>query len=65
LTALRAIEGQEYARRGQNVLDAIEGMGKTTFAHGVMNWTKDDHWGYQPETGVMLKVVNGEFVLAN
>jgi enoyl-CoA hydratase len=31
-TALRAIEGQEYARRGQNVLDAIEGMGKPVIA---------------------------------
>lgn len=41
--------------------DAMEGMGRTIFAHGVMNWTKDDHWGYTNETGVMLKVVNGEF----
>jgi branched-chain amino acid transport system substrate-binding protein len=41
--------------------DAMEGMGRTIFSHGVMNWTKDDHWGYTNETGVMLKVVNGEF----
>jgi branched-chain amino acid transport system substrate-binding protein len=41
--------------------DAMETMGKTTFAHGVMNWTKDDHWGYTMETGVMLKVVDGKF----
>ena len=41
--------------------DAMEGMGRTVFSHGVMNWTKDDHWGYTNETGVMLKVVNGEF----
>ena len=41
--------------------EAIEGMGRTIFSHGVMNWTKDDHWGYTNETGVMLKVVNGEF----
>jgi branched-chain amino acid transport system substrate-binding protein len=27
----------------------------------VMNWTKDDHWGYTMETGVMLKVVDGQF----
>jgi branched-chain amino acid transport system substrate-binding protein len=26
-----------------------------------MNWTKDDHWGYTMETGVMLKVVDGQF----
>jgi branched-chain amino acid transport system substrate-binding protein len=43
--------------------DAVEGMGRTVFSHGVMNWTKDDHWGYTSETGVMLKVVNGQFVV--
>jgi branched-chain amino acid transport system substrate-binding protein len=43
--------------------DAIEGMGRTIFSHGVMNWTKDDHWGYTIETGVMLKVVGGQFVV--
>jgi branched-chain amino acid transport system substrate-binding protein len=43
--------------------DGIEGMGRTIFSHGVMNWTKDDHWGYTNETGVMLKVVNGAFVV--
>lgn len=41
--------------------DAMETMGRTIFSHGVMNWTKDDHWGYTMETGVMLKVVNGQF----
>lgn len=45
--------------------DAIEGMGKTNFAHGIMNWTKDDHWGYTMETGVMLTVKNGDWALAN
>ena len=41
--------------------DAIETMGKTTFSHGIMNWTKDDHWGFTNETGVVLKVVNGDW----
>jgi branched-chain amino acid transport system substrate-binding protein len=45
------------------VRDAIEGMGRTVFSHGVMNWTKDDHWGYTLETGVMLKVVDGQFAV--
>ena len=45
--------------------DAIEGMGRTIFSHGVMNWTKDDHWGYTNETGVLLKVVGGKFVVEN
>jgi branched-chain amino acid transport system substrate-binding protein len=43
------------------IREAMENMGRTIFAHGVMNWTKGDHWGYTNETGVMLKVVNGEF----
>ena len=43
------------------IRDAMENMGRTTFSHGVMNWTKDDHWGFTNETGVMLKVVNGDF----
>ncbi len=45
------------------IRDAIEGMGRTVFAHGVMNWTKEDHWGYTQETGVMLKVVDGQFAV--
>ena len=41
--------------------DSIETMGRTLFAHGIMNWTKDDHWGFTMETAVMLKVVDGKF----
>ena len=44
--------------------DAMETMGRTVFSHGVMNWTKDDHWGYTNETGVMLQVKDGKFVVA-
>ena len=43
--------------------DAVESMGRTIFAHGVMNWTAADHWGYTNETGVLLKVVDGKFVV--
>ena len=43
--------------------DAMETMGRTVFSHGVMNWTKDDHWGYTNETGVMLVVKDGKFVV--
>ena len=43
--------------------ETFETMGRTVFAHGVMNWTKDDHWGYTNETGVMMKVVGGKFVV--
>ena len=44
------------------IKDAMEGMGRTVFSHGVMNWTAQDHWGYTNETGVMLKVTDGKFV---
>jgi branched-chain amino acid transport system substrate-binding protein len=43
------------------IKDGMETMGRTVFSHGVMNWTKDDHWGFTNETGVMLKVVNGDW----
>ncbi|MEO8387291.1 MAG: ABC transporter substrate-binding protein [Polaromonas sp.] len=43
------------------IRDSMETMGRTVFSHGVMNWTATDHWGYTNETGVMLKVVNGDF----
>ena len=45
--------------------DAMETMGRTPLAHGIMNWTKDDHWGYTMDTGVMLVVKNGDWALAN
>jgi branched-chain amino acid transport system substrate-binding protein len=43
--------------------DAMEHMGRTIFSHGVMNWTPKDHWGYTNETGVMLQVRDGKFVV--
>ena len=45
--------------------DAMETMGRTVLAHGVLNWTKDNHWGYTLETGVMLTVKNADWALAN
>ena len=43
--------------------DAIETMGRTIFSHGVMNWTATDHWGCTNETGVLLQVKGGKFVV--
>ena len=43
------------------IRDSLETMGRTVFAHGVMNWTAKDHDGYTMETGVMTKVVDGKF----
>jgi branched-chain amino acid transport system substrate-binding protein len=41
--------------------DAIENMGRTVLCHGVITYTKDNHWGFTVETPVMLKVVNGDW----
>jgi branched-chain amino acid transport system substrate-binding protein len=41
--------------------DAFETMGRTPVSQGVLNWTAADHFGYTPETGVLLKVVNGDW----
>ena len=40
---------------------ALETMGRTPVSQGVLNFTATDHFGYTPETGVMLKIVNGEW----
>ncbi|MDT7835770.1 ABC transporter substrate-binding protein [Aquabacterium sp. OR-4] len=45
--------------------EAFETMGRTVLAHGILNWTADNHWGYTMETGVMLQVKNADWVLAN
>jgi len=41
--------------------DAFETMGRTPVSQGVLNWTTTDHFGYTPETGVLLKVANGDW----
>lgn len=41
--------------------DATETMGRTVVSHGVLNYSKDNHWGFTTETGVILKVVNGDW----
>lgn len=41
--------------------DTLDTMGRTVISHGVMNWSKTDHWGYTNETGVMTVVKNGKF----
>ena len=41
--------------------DAFETMGRTPVSQGVLNWTTTDHFGYTPETGVLLKVSNGDW----
>jgi branched-chain amino acid transport system substrate-binding protein len=41
--------------------DAVENMGRTVVSHGVLNYTKDNHWGFTTETGLVLKVVNADW----
>jgi len=41
--------------------DALETMGRTPVSQGVLNYTAADHFGYTPETGVLLKIVGGEW----
>ncbi len=41
--------------------DALETMGRTPVSQGVLNFTANDHFGYTPETGVLLKIVGGDW----
>ena len=41
--------------------EAFETMGRTPVSQGVLNWTASDHFGYTPETGVLLKVSKGDW----
>jgi branched-chain amino acid transport system substrate-binding protein len=43
--------------------DALEGMDRLAISQGVLKYTKDDHWGYTNDTGVVLKVVNGDWTI--
>ncbi|CAM5785801.1 ABC transporter substrate-binding protein [Rhizobacter sp. Root404] len=44
--------------------DALETMGRTPVSQGVLNYTAADHFGYTPETGVLLTIGGGEWKLA-
>jgi branched-chain amino acid transport system substrate-binding protein len=43
------------------IREATQNMGRTVVSHGVLNYTKANHWGYTTETGLILKVVNGDW----
>ena len=45
----------------QALKDAFETMGRTPVSQGVLSWTPADHFGYTPETGVLLRVANGDW----
>jgi len=41
--------------------DALETMGRTPVSQGVLNYTAADHFGFTPETGVLLTIAAGEW----
>ena len=43
--------------------DAFEQAKAVPVSNGVLDYTAEDHWGFPPDTGVMLKVVNGDWQL--
>jgi len=43
------------------IKDALEHLGRTPVSQGVLHYTPTDHWGFTNETGVILKVVNGDW----
>ena len=43
--------------------DALESAKGLALTHGVIDYTPTDHWGYRPDTGVVLQVSNGDWKL--
>ena len=41
--------------------EALETAGRIPVSQGVLNYTAADHFGFTPDTGVLLKVVNGDW----
>ena len=45
--------------------DALETAGRIPVSQGVLNYTASDHFGFTPDTGVLLTIANGEWKLAH
>ena len=45
--------------------EALETTPALAVTHGVLDFTPEDHWGYRMDTGVIMKVVNGDWKLEN
>jgi branched-chain amino acid transport system substrate-binding protein len=43
--------------------DALEASPAMALSQGVLQYTATDHFGFRPQTGVILKVVNGDWKL--
>lgn len=45
--------------------EALETTGRLPVSQGVLNYTATDHFGFTPDTGVLLTIANGEWKLAD
>ncbi len=45
------------------IKDALETTPALAVTHGVLDYSPTDHWGFRPDTGVVMKVVNGDWKL--
>lgn len=44
---------------------ALESQGAMPVTHGIIDFTATDHWGFKTGSGVVMKVVNGDWKLEN
>jgi len=45
------------------IKEALESTPALAVTHGVLDFTPTDHWGFRPDTGVVMKVANGDWKL--
>jgi branched-chain amino acid transport system substrate-binding protein len=45
------------------IKEALESTPALAVTHGVLDFTPTDHWGFRADTGVVMKVTNGEWKL--
>lgn len=43
--------------------ESLENSPPLAVSHGVLAYSPNDHWGYRPDTAVVMKVVNGDWKL--
>jgi branched-chain amino acid transport system substrate-binding protein len=43
--------------------DALETVGRIPVSQGVLNYTPQDHYGFTPDTGVLVTIANGDWKL--
>ncbi len=43
--------------------EALESIPSMALSHGELDYTPDNHWGFHPDAGVIMKVVDGDWKL--